>query len=450
MNASIWRKADSNQLESLPLSSLAVDDSGPPQVNYSPEQPVTASIPRATTIPVGEIPPADPYHQIIPGMSEHLYPTLTADGSLSTPASDDCSTLHKQVTSELDKYLQEATERGEVEDNYFDGCHKSTNTSHFQQEDYYLEEDDINIDNHSKPTIVEPHEQDTGLHHINSYDHQTQPQDNLVTIPEEEEVDPAEQDTLVFDSKESDVEPFNTAIDITSDDSAITMGKPITAAFISDLVQIPTEQVGCLQVTSQLQEFLDQYLLTEKAFEHIYQILQVLDKYLVDNPKQQQHCISPDSEYITLIAYAITLEIDLCNFLAIWAVLSILLDTMSSDLQYVQCLQQVFNDYYETHTQDAMIKLEQQAMKIQDIMYDSMTKHNFDRVPGAVDRDLDKVDTNSIKSTYDNDSDTNTGSTEHDQNTKGAPKDTDIQDNVQNARHDNSDSCQMVHRDKPD
>ena len=53
---------------------------------------------------------------------------------------------------------------------------------------------------------------------------------------------------------------------------------------------------------------------------------------------------------------------------------------MSSDLQYVQCLQQVFNNYYETHTQDAMIKLEQEAMKIQDIMYDSMTKHNFDRV----------------------------------------------------------------------
>ena len=84
-----------------------------------------------------------------------------------------------------------------------------------------------------------------------------------------------------------------------------------------------------------------------------------------------------------------------------------------------------------------MIKLEQQAMKIQDIMFDSMTKHNFDRVSGAVDRDLDKVDTNSIKMTYDNDSDTNTGSTKHDQNTRAACKDIDTQDNVQNARHDN-------------
>ena len=147
--------------------------------------------------------------------------------------------------------------------------------------------------------------------------------------------------------------------------------------------------------------------------------------------------MSTDSEYITLIMHATTLEIDLCNFPAIWAVLSILLDTICSDLQYVQCLQQVFNDYYDTHTQEAMTKLEQQAIKIQDIMYDSMTKHNFDRVSGAVDSHLDKVNTNSIKPTYDNASDTNTGSTKYDQNTKGAPKDTDTKDNVQNDRHDN-------------
>ena len=84
----------------------------------------------------------------------------------------------------------------------------------------------------------------------------------------EEQPDPADQDTLIFKSEE---EPFNTTVDTTSDDSAITMGKPVTTAFISDHIQIPTEKVGCLQVTSQLQEFLDQYLpkSTEKAFEHI-------------------------------------------------------------------------------------------------------------------------------------------------------------------------------------
>ena len=174
--------------------------------------------------------------------------------------------------------------------------------------------------------------------------------------------------------------------------------------------------------------------MTEKAFEHIYHILQVIDKYLVNNLKQHQHCMSPDSEYITVIAYATKLEIDLCNFPAILAVLSILLDTMSSDLQYVQCLQQVFNEFYDIHTKDTMAELEQQAIKMQDIMYDSMTKHNFDRVPGAADRvlcvvdsNLDKVDTNRIKPIYDNGSNINTGSTKHDQNAKDALKDTDTQ-----------------------
>ena len=276
MNVSSWRKAadliaqgtqaiqqiqaaataDSNQLGSLPLRTLAANDSSPPQVNYGPEQPLAASTPRAITTPVGEIQPTDTYCQIIPGMSEHLYPTLTADSSLSTPASDDCSTLHKQITSELDKYLQEAAEKCEVEDNYFDGHHTSTNTSPLQWEDNYLEEeDDVSIDNASNPTILESHEQDTGLHHSSSSDHQTQPQDKLAMILEEEEQqqpDPADQDTLVFDSKESKEELFNTTIDTTSDDSAITMGKPVTTAFISNLVQIPTEQVGCSQVTSQL------------------------------------------------------------------------------------------------------------------------------------------------------------------------------------------------------
>ena len=148
--------------------------------------------------------------------------------------------------------------------------------------------------------------------------------------------------------------------------------------------------------------------------------------------------MSPDSEYIILIMYATKLEINLCNFSAIWAVLSILLDTKSNDLQYVQCLQQVVNDYYDMHTKEAMTQLEQQAFKILDIMYDSVTKHNFDSISDAVDRDLDKVNINNIKLTYDNDSDTNTGSTKYEQNTKGAHKDTDTEDNIQNDRYDDT------------
>ena len=116
----------------------------------------------------------------------------------------------------------------------------------------------------------------------------------------EKQPDPVDQDTLVFTHKESEEEPLNTAIDNTSDDSTIVMGKPVTTAFISNQVCIPTKKVGCLQVTSQLQEFLNHFppKSIEKAFEQIYQILQLLDKYLIDNPKQHQYCMSPDSEYI--------------------------------------------------------------------------------------------------------------------------------------------------------
>ena len=275
-------------------------------------------------------------------MSERLYPTLIADGSLTTPAADNCSTLQRQITSKIDKYLQEATEKCKRDDDYYDRWHMATNTSSPQQEANFLEQDDdAGSDEEDNNVIVpESYGQDTGVHYGSPPGCNIQPQDELETIPEEEEPhteekqDIANQDTVAFSLDESEEELFNTAIDDTSDDPTIVMGKPVITAFISDDVRIPTEKVGCLQVTSQLQEFLNHFPpeSIEKAFEQIYQILQVLDTYLIDNPQQHQYCMSPDSEYISLITYVTKLEIDLCNFLAIWAVLSILLDTTSNEL----------------------------------------------------------------------------------------------------------------------
>ena len=126
--------------------------------------------------------------------------------------------------------------------------------------------------------------------------------------------------------------------------------------------------------------------------------------------------MSPDSEYISLILYAIKLEINLCNFQAIWAVLFILLDTKSNELQYVKDLQQVVNDYYKKHPTEVMRRLEQQTSEILDITYDSVSNQNFDRVSddvdgvsGAVDNNFDKIDTDNILMPYDNDNDTTTG-----------------------------------------
>ena len=363
MNASSWRKAadlvaqgtqvnqqvwavataESNQLESLPLSTLSADDRGPPQVTYGTEQPLAASTPRATSTLVPDTQTTDTYCQIIPGMSKRLYPTLVADGSLSTPVADNYGMLQNQITSEIDKYLQEVAERREKDDNYFDGQHVATNTTSPQQEANFLEQDEED----DEVRVPEFNGHDTGEYGANPTQHDIQYQQELETIPEEDEdpqmaekQDVDDLDMVMYTPDDSEEEPFNTAIDDTTEDPTIVIGKPVTTAFVSDNVCVPTEKVGCLQVPSQLQEFLNHFPpeSKEKAFEQIYQILQMLDAYLIDNPQQHRYCMSPDSEYISLIMYATKLETDLCNSLAIWAVLSILLDTQSNELQYVKNL----------------------------------------------------------------------------------------------------------------
>ena len=91
MNASSWKKAadivakatqtipqvqttataESQHLQSLPLSTLSVDDSRPPQVTYESQQPIAKSTPRATSTEPPVI-STDAYHQILPGISDQL------------------------------------------------------------------------------------------------------------------------------------------------------------------------------------------------------------------------------------------------------------------------------------------------------------------------------------------------------------------------------------------
>ena len=88
MNASSWKKAadivakvtpaipqvpvtataELQNLQSFPLSALSIDDSGPLQVTYEPQQPIATSTPRATSTESPEI-STEAYCQILPGMS---------------------------------------------------------------------------------------------------------------------------------------------------------------------------------------------------------------------------------------------------------------------------------------------------------------------------------------------------------------------------------------------
>ena len=255
----------------------------------------------------------------------------------------------------------------------------ATNTiSHQQKVDSVeLEADEI-------PELIDQDTCEKGEMNIEQY---IRYNDELETISEESDKDPPftvqgddeEVDTIPYVPGDSEDEQFNMAINDTSEDPMIVMGKPLTTAFVSAHVHIPTEKVGCFQVTNQLKEFLNHFPpeSKEKAFEQIYEILQGLDAYLRDNPQQHIHCMSPDSEYVSLIMYAITIEIDLCNFLAIWAVLSILLDTQSNTLQYVKSLQQAVNNYYDKCPTDFMSRLELQASDIIKTMYDSVNNDNL-------------------------------------------------------------------------
>ena len=102
--ASVTAMAESQNLQSLLLSVLSIDDSGPLQVTYEPQQPIATSTPRATDNP--EI-STEAYHQILPGMSSQLCPTLIADSSLDAHVSDQQDTLQTQLMTEVNKYLQE-------------------------------------------------------------------------------------------------------------------------------------------------------------------------------------------------------------------------------------------------------------------------------------------------------------------------------------------------------
>ena len=173
-NQQVWAAvmAESTQLESLPLSALSADDSGLPQVTYGTEQPLTASTPRATSTSIPKTQTTDTHRQIIQGMSKRLYPTLVADALLSTPAVDNCSMLQNQITSEIDKCLQEAAERHERDDNYFNGWHVATNTSSPQQEANFLEEED-------EVRVLEFNTQDTSMYGTSPTEHNAQYQDEL-------------------------------------------------------------------------------------------------------------------------------------------------------------------------------------------------------------------------------------------------------------------------------
>ena len=96
---------------------------------------------------------------------------------------------------------------------------------------------------------------------------------------------------------------------------------------------------------------------------------------------------------------------------------------------------------------EVMSRLEQQTTDIMNVMYDSVTNDNFDRVlddidrvSGAVENDSDMTDTDNVQMPYDNDNDNNTATGEmmkYEQNMTNELKDIGTNDMVRYERDNN-------------
>ena len=115
-----------------------------------------------------------------------------------------------------------------------------------------------------KDEILELINYDTSKKSETNMEHYIRYNDELETIPEESDEDlPVtvkgdgdEVDTIPYIPGDSEDEQFNTAINDTSDDPLIAMGKPLTTAFVSSNVHIPTEKVGVYKLLINLENSL--------------------------------------------------------------------------------------------------------------------------------------------------------------------------------------------------
>ena len=90
--------ADTDQLSSMPLSQLAMDDSSPPVVHYGMHVPAATSTPTHTEVHMHSLPQEDSYQQIIPGIPQgSLYPTLSSLTSEVITSPEKAQTLHDKV-----------------------------------------------------------------------------------------------------------------------------------------------------------------------------------------------------------------------------------------------------------------------------------------------------------------------------------------------------------------
>ena len=251
MNASDWEQAaklvsqqqkhaataDTSQLSSLPLSSLAIDASGPLVVQQGLYTPLSTSTPNCVpainqqSVQSTEDEPHN--QQIMPGIAQtSLYPTVSVVSSDAPRHSNTEEPFYNQVIKDIDKQLAESEFQINSEENYVEGMVRSTNTSPILEEGNQLDSPPENI--------LMQTQQET----------QRESQDGEATQDE---------DMTSYHSQDLRDEHYCIATDASGNHNTVNMEHPVKEPFISTRVRIPTEKVGCHFVTKKLQNYLDRY-----------------------------------------------------------------------------------------------------------------------------------------------------------------------------------------------
>ena len=96
--------AEMDQLSSMPLSQIAIDDSSPPIVHYGTHVPIATCTPTGTDVHVHSSQQEDSYQQIIPGIPQcSLYLSLSLLSSGAVASNDEVQSLCDKVSKDLDK-----------------------------------------------------------------------------------------------------------------------------------------------------------------------------------------------------------------------------------------------------------------------------------------------------------------------------------------------------------
>ena len=163
--------------------------------------------------------------------------------------------------------MQEAEQLCASEHNYFDSIIRSTNTPPILELEEQVDQTSQNNLVPTKQEFIDEKESAINIPESQkidtSYSSQWQTVSNSIShqdidldanlpddqLQDKEKEDPAEQDTLVYDTDVSQDEYYSTAMDVIADSMTTQMGKPVIEPFTTDDVMIPNEKVGCIFVT---------------------------------------------------------------------------------------------------------------------------------------------------------------------------------------------------------